>query len=146
MIKATFYLFSLQYISLNTQHNLIYSIEHTSMIKATFYLFSLQYISLNNKQNLIYSIESPDLHLYPHHRVKGSNKHLTLSRNHQLCNWRLWKHPLKKLENLYKCKYNCCIDVKMLWKKKKLHIFSNFSFCHNIFKSHLLQMRQNVST
>ena len=34
--------------------------------------------------------------------------------------------------------------LKTLWQMKKLLIISNFSFCHIIFKTILLQMRQNV--
>ena len=29
-------------------------------------------------------------------------------------------------------------------KKEKLLIMSSFSFCHNVFKTYLLQMRQNA--
>ena len=31
--------------------------------------------------------------------------------------------------------------LKTLWQKKKLLVLSNFSFCHDVFKSWLLQMR-----
>ena len=31
-----------------------------------------------------------------------------------------------------------------MWQKGKLLVFSNFSFCHNVFKSRLLQMRLQV--
>ena len=35
--------------------------------------------------------------------------------------------------------------VKNLWQKEKLLVLSNLYFCHNSFKSHLLQRPQNVS-
>ena len=45
---------------------------------------------------------------------------------------------------------NESLIIKYSWKhcckKGKLVIMINFSFCHNVFKSRLLQMRQNVST
>ena len=34
--------------------------------------------------------------------------------------------------------------MKTLWKKDKLLVLSNFSFCHNVFKSRLLQTNQNA--
>ena len=36
--------------------------------------------------------------------------------------------------------------VESLWQKEKLLIMSNFPFNHNVFKSRLLQTRQNAST
>ena len=33
-----------------------------------------------------------------------------------------------------------------MWQKVKLLVLSNFSFCHNVFKSCMQQMRQRVST
>ena len=35
--------------------------------------------------------------------------------------------------------------LKTLWQREKLLIMSNFSFCPNVFKSRLLQMRQKAS-
>ena len=34
---------------------------------------------------------------------------------------------------------------KTFWQKGKLLVLSNFFFCHNVFKSRLLQMHQNAS-
>ena len=34
-------------------------------------------------------------------------------------------------------------ELKTLWEKEKLHITSNFSFSHNVFKSYLLLKSQN---
>ena len=34
--------------------------------------------------------------------------------------------------------------MKTLWQKEKLLFLSNFSFSHDVFKSCLLQMRQNA--
>ena len=34
--------------------------------------------------------------------------------------------------------------LKTLWQKKKLLVLSNFSFWHDVFKSRLLQMRENA--
>ena len=36
--------------------------------------------------------------------------------------------------------------MKTLWQKEKLLVLSNFSFCHNVFKSCLLQMLKNASS
>ena len=41
--------------------------------------------------------------------------------------------------------YHYWKELKTLWQKKKLLVLSNFYFCHNDFKSHLLQMRHNAS-
>ena len=35
------------------------------------------------------------------------------------------------------------IEWKTWWEKEKLFVTSNFSFCHNVFKSCLLLMHQN---
>ena len=36
------------------------------------------------------------------------------------------------------------IELKTLWHKGKLLVLSNFPFCHNVFKSSLLQRHQKV--
>ena len=43
------------------------------------------------------------------------------------------------------CKVACIGIYKTLWQKEKLLVLSNFSFCHNVFKSLLLRMCQNAS-
>ena len=50
------------------------------------------------------------------------------------------------MENLYKCRHNYSKKLYTLWQKEKLLVLSNFSFCYIVFKSRLLQMRQNAST
>ena len=35
--------------------------------------------------------------------------------------------------------------MKTLWQKENLLVLSNFFFCHNVFKSRLLQRRQEAS-
>ena len=47
----------------------------------------------------------------------------------------LSKHPNKNGENLYKRKFSNQIELLK---------FSNYSFCHNAFKSRLLKMCQNA--
>ena len=49
------------------------------------------------------------------------------------------------MENLYNCRYNYWEKLKAFWQKEKLLVLGNFSFCHDVFKSRLLQMRLNVS-
>ena len=39
--------------------------------------------------------------------------------------------------------YNCLIEQKTLWEKKKMLFMSIFFFSHNVFKSCLLLMHQN---
>ena len=68
----------------------------------------------------------------------------TLSHIQQICSRR--RHLHNYMENLYKWKFDYWIKLKTLWQKEKLLIMSNFSFCHNVFKSHLLQMRQKASS
>ena len=53
---------------------------------------------------------------------------LTLSYLQQICSRWLWKHGRS---------YNNCKQLKTLWKKKKFLVSSNFSFCHNVFESHV---------
>ena len=36
------------------------------------------------------------------------------------------------------------IELKVLWQKEKLLMMSNFSFCHNVFKSRLMQRLQKA--
>ena len=36
--------------------------------------------------------------------------------------------------------------VEVVWQTEKLLVLSNFSFCHNFFKSRLLQWRRKAST
>ena len=70
---------------------------------------------------------------------------LTLSHIQQNYSTQLRKHLSKNMENLYKWKYNYWKMLKRLWQKEKLLVLSNCSFCHNFFKSRLLQMPQNAS-
>ena len=48
--------------------------------------------------------------------------------------------------NLYNCRFNYWKKLKTLWQKEILLVFINFSFCHDVFKSHLQQRCRNVST
>ena len=50
----------------------------------------------------------------------------------------LLQYPVKHMENLFKQNYNYWIEFQTLR--------SNFSFCQNVFKRHLLQTRQKEST
>ena len=52
---------------------------------------------------------------------------------------------VKNMRNLYKWRYNYWNKLKTLWQKVNLLVLSNNSICHNVFKSPLLQMCQNVS-
>ena len=45
-------------------------------------------------------------------------------------------------EQLHKRNYYCCKQLKTLWQREKLLFMSIVSFCHNVFKSRLLQKRQ----
>ena len=55
------------------------------------------------------------------------------------------KSSTKKYGHLYNCRYNYYEKFKTLWQKEKLLASSNFSYCHNVFKSRLLQVRHNAS-
>ena len=70
---------------------------------------------------------------------------LTLSHIQQICSRQLWKHLLKNMENLYNCRYYYWKNMKTLWQIEKLLILNNVSFCHDVFNSRLLQVRQNAS-
>ena len=78
--------------------------------------------------------------------VVNKLEHLTLSHIHQICSRWLWKN----LPKMWKISSNKGIitekKLKTLWQKEKLLVLSNFFFFHNVFKSRLLQMRQNAST
>ena len=63
--------------------------------------------------------------------------HLNLSHIQQICSRPLWEHLSKIMVKLYEEKFN-------YWIKICNHC-GIFSFCHNVFKSCLLQRRQNVS-
>ena len=39
---------------------------------------------------------------------------------------------------------SCLGELKTLWQKEKVLVLSNFFFCHNVFKSHLLQRGQKA--
>ena len=41
--------------------------------------------------------------------------------------------------------YNYGVELKTLWQIEKLLIWNNFSFCYNVIRSRLLQMRHNAS-
>ena len=69
----------------------------------------------------------------------------TISHIQQIWSRRLWKLLGKNTETLYKCRYYYWKELKTLWQKNKLLVLSNFYFCHNVFKSRLLQMRQKSS-
>ena len=60
---------------------------------------------------------------------------LALSDTQTICSRQLWKHLVK---------LNYWIEMKT-WQKKNMLNMSNFSFCHNFFKGHLLQLHQNKS-
>ena len=70
---------------------------------------------------------------------------LTFSHKQQDCSRRLWKHICKNTEKVFKYKYNYWKELKTLWKKKNLLVLNNFYFCHNVFKSRLLQRLQKAS-
>ena len=59
--------------------------------------------------------------------------------------WRLWKCLLKSMKSLYNCRYNYWKKLKTLLQKEKLLVLSNLTFCHDVFKSRLLQKCQNAS-
>ena len=59
---------------------------------------------------------------------------------------RLSKQSCKNMENLYKVKVFTEKNWKKFRQKVKLLVLSQFSFCHNVFKSCLLYMRLNAST
>ena len=63
---------------------------------------------------------------------------LTLSHIQQICSRQLWRHIVK---NLYKWRYNKLLlkIVGNIVANGETARLSNFSFCHNVFKSHLLQ-------
>ena len=52
------------------------------------------------------------------------------------------KMSTKHIVNLYNCRYNYWKKVETLWQKVKLLVLSNFSSCHDVFKSRPLQMCQ----
>ena len=56
----------------------------------------------------------------------------------------LWNHLGKYMKNFYKWKHDYWIELKTLRQKELLVITSNFSFSHNVFKSHMLKMHQNM--
>ena len=68
-----------------------------------------------------------------------------LSHIQQICSRQLWKCHLKIMENLSNCSYNYRKKLITMWQKEILIILSNFSFCHDVFKSCILQKCQNVS-
>ena len=78
--------------------------------------------------------------------INTNNSHytrnsLTLSHLREFCSR---QHYLNFGENLiywYKSKWQFQIEFKTLWKKEKLLHWSNFSFCHNVFKCCLLMGR-----
>ena len=69
---------------------------------------------------------------------------LCISHLQQICSRQLWRHISKNMENKWKRKCYSWIKLKTLWQMEKLLLMSNFSFCFNVFKSHLLQVRQNA--
>ena len=58
---------------------------------------------------------------------------LTLSHIQLNSSTQLWNQLGKHLEHFFKRKHNYWIDVKTLCQEEKLHIVSNYSFCHNVF-------------
>ena len=74
---------------------------------------------------------------------KGVHQKLCLSFTQigQTCGRQLWNQLCKNMGILYKWKCNYWKMLKTLWQKVKLLILSNFSFCHNVFKSRLPQQR-----
>ena len=70
---------------------------------------------------------------------------LNLSHIQLICCRRLSKQKGKNTENLSKWNYNDWKKLKTKWQKEKLLVLSNFSFCHNVFKSCRLQRRQKRS-
>ena len=79
--------------------------------------------------------------VYMWERVKPETKfcrgikmyHLTFSHIQKICNRQTLKTLTQKY--LYKWKFNYWIKLQILLQKKKLLIMSNFTFCHNVFKS-----------
>ena len=80
-------------------------------------------------------------------RLKKGLGMLTLFNIQLICSRRIWKHLVKSTVNLYKWMHNYLKWLKILWRKEKLLVLSNFSFRHNtcIFKSRLLQRRRKAS-
>ena len=46
--------------------------------------------------------------------------------------------------HFYKWNYHFCIEIKHCNKKRNCSFLSSFSFCHNVFTSHMLQLRQKA--
>ena len=70
---------------------------------------------------------------------KVSTDLLTLFHIQKICSRQLWTCLLKNMENFYNCRCNYWKKLKTLCQKEKLLVLSNFSYCHNVFKSRLLQ-------
>ena len=73
---------------------------------------------------------------------KNTQVTVFLSHIEQICSRQLRKHLRsgKSVEGILTNK-----KLKTLWQKEKLLVLSNSSFCHDVFKSSLLKMRQNAS-
>ena len=67
---------------------------------------------------------------------------LTFSHLQQIYRLRLWKHAAKYIEYLYKLKLNYWLELKTLWQSKNITVRAKSSFCHTMFKSHLLETLQ----
>ena len=78
------------------------------------------------------------------HKVCSSSQRVnggfTFTYIQQICSRQLWTHLGKNVENPHKRRYNYWKKLKTLWQKEKLLVLSNFFFCHNVFKSCLLQV------
>ena len=62
----------------------------------------------------------------------------------QMTYFRLFQKGLQTtISNLMKVEEKSPNGLKTLWEKEKLHVTSNFSFSHNVFKRLVLQTRKN---
>ena len=65
---------------------------------------------------------------------------------HHICSRRLWTHLIKKHEKaIYIWRFTYLHKFKTLWQREILLVYSNFYFCHNVFKSRPLQRRQKAT-